>query len=83
MAKPEEARTGEFLILTYDLFISSEVEQKRQLIKLVLSNLQIDGEKIAYDAHKPFDLILFNSDSQVWRPQGDSNPCYRRERAVS
>jgi hypothetical protein len=20
---------------------------------------------------------------EVWRPQGDSNPCYRRERAVS
>jgi hypothetical protein len=20
---------------------------------------------------------------RIWRPQGDSNPCYRRERAVS
>ena len=28
----------------YDLFMSSEVEEKRQLIKLVLSNLRLEGE---------------------------------------
>ena len=28
----------------YELFVSSEVEEKRQLIKLVLSNLRIEGE---------------------------------------
>lgn len=27
----------------YDLFISSEVEERRQLVKLVLSNLRIEG----------------------------------------
>ena len=67
----------------YDLFISSEVEEKRQLIKLVLSNLRLDGEKLVYDVQKPFDLILKCSDDQVWRPQRDSNPCFRRERAMS
>ena len=52
----------------YDLFIGSEVEERRQLIKLVLSNLKLDGEKLVYDAHKPFDLILDCSDRIVWRP---------------
>ncbi len=67
----------------YDLFLSSEVEEKRQLIKLVLSNLCLKDEKLVYDAHKPFDLILNCSDYQVWRPQGDSNPCYKDENLVS
>ena len=31
----------------YDLFMSSEVEEKRQLIKLILSNLRIEGENAA------------------------------------
>lgn len=52
----------------YELFMSSKVDQKRQLIKLVLSNLTIQGEKLVWEAHKPFDLILECSDRQVWRP---------------
>ena len=67
----------------HDLFVSSEVEEKRHLINLALLNLKIDGDNVLCDAHKPFDLILKSSDQQVWRPQGDSNPCFRRERAVS
>lgn len=67
----------------HDLFMSSEVEEKRQLIKLVLSNLSLDDEKLLYDAHKPFDLILNCSEDLLWRPRGDSNPCYCRERAMS
>jgi DNA invertase Pin-like site-specific DNA recombinase len=67
----------------YDLFISSEVEDRRLLVKLILSNLKISGEKLVYDAHKPFDLILNCSDRTMWRPQTDSNRCSCRERAVS
>ncbi|HML19701.1 MAG TPA: zinc ribbon domain-containing protein [Candidatus Dependentiae bacterium] len=52
----------------HDLFMSSEVEGKRHLIKLVLSNLKLDGEKLVYDAHKPFDLLLKCSDDLIWRP---------------
>lgn len=57
----------------YDLFKSSEVEEKRQLIKLLLSNLKVDGEKIVYDVQKPFDLLLKCSDHQVWCARKDSN----------
>ena len=52
----------------HDLFVSSEVEEKRQLIKFVLSNLTLNGENIEYIAQTPFDLILKCSDDQVWRP---------------
>ncbi len=67
----------------HELFMSSEVEEKRQLIKLVLSNLVIKDEKLVWEAHKPFDIILDCSERQVWRPHRESNPDFRRERATS
>ncbi len=51
----------------YELFIGSEVEEKRQLIKLVLQNLRLEDDKLLWDAAKPFDLILNCSDRQQWR----------------
>jgi site-specific DNA recombinase len=50
-----------------DLFESSEVEQRRQLIKLVLSNLRVEGEKVLWEVQKPFDLIVNCSDRILWR----------------
>lgn len=67
----------------YDVFISSEVGQKRLLIKTVLSNLMITGDKLDCELRSPFDLIAKCTDHIEWRPQRDSNPCFRRERAVS
>ena len=57
----------------YDLFISSEVEERRQLLKLVLSNLRVEGKKVQYEAVKPFDSILVSANSQSWLPGLDSN----------
>lgn len=50
----------------YDLFISSKVEERRQLLKLVLSNLRVEGKLVRYDALKPFDTILNYNDHQLW-----------------
>ena len=50
----------------YELFTSSEVEERRQLIKLVLSNVRVEGKEVCYDAVKPFDTILSFADSQSW-----------------
>lgn len=50
----------------YELFESSEVEERRQLIKLVLSNLRIEDRKVLYELQKPFDLIVNCSDSKEW-----------------
>ena len=51
----------------YELFTSSEVEEKRQLIKLILSNLRMDGENIVWDVQRPFDLFLNSVESIKWR----------------
>ena len=50
------------------MFKSSEVEEKRQLIKLVLSNPRVNGENIDYEAQKPFDMLLNCADRQDWLP---------------
>ncbi len=39
-----------------ELFNSSKVEQKRQLINFLLSNLQLRGKKLEYKLKKPFDV---------------------------
>jgi site-specific DNA recombinase len=64
-----EIMTSQLLKLSkraYELFLSSEVDEKRQLISLVLSNLKIDGENIVYDVVKPFDAIVKSNDLLVW-----------------
>ncbi len=57
----------------HDHFVSSEVEERRQIIKLVLSNLRLDGENLVYDALKPLDVILKSSDQSIWCARQDSN----------
>jgi len=51
----------------YDLFMSSEVEERRQLIKLVLSNLRIEDEKVLWDVQSPFNLLTNRTDHTGWR----------------
>jgi len=51
----------------YDLFMSSEVEEKRQLITLVLQNVKMDGKKIVWDVQKPFDLMIEAGSGEDWR----------------
>jgi hypothetical protein len=60
-------------IRAHDLFIGSEVEEKRQLIKLILSNLTLNDENLLYEAHKPFDILLNFTDRKEWLPEQDSN----------
>jgi hypothetical protein len=51
-----------------ELFESSKIEQRRQIIKLVLSNFTLEGKKLRYEAVKPFDTILNCADGQQWLP---------------
>ena len=52
---------------------SSKVEQKRYLINLVLSNLQLKGEKLIFNLKEPFDAIALMSKSGNWLRRPDSN----------
>ena len=50
----------------YKLFLSSEMEERRQLLKLVFSNLTIDGKSVRIQAQKPFDTIFKCANSLSW-----------------
>lgn len=54
-----------------ELFESSEMEQKKQIINLTLQNLTLDEKKLSYDLIKPFDVILKSQDSHNWLPVYD------------
>ena len=41
-----------------DLFESSEVEEKRQLLNFVFQNLVLDGEKLVHTLREPFSMIM-------------------------
>ncbi len=57
----------------YDLFPSSEIEERRQLLKLLLQNPTLEGKKVRYSLIKPFDTILNYTDCQLRLPGQDSN----------
>ena len=52
---------------------SLRAEERRQLIKLVLLNLRIEGKNVVYDVQKPFDNIINASDCQLWCARQDLN----------
>lgn len=56
-----------------DLFKSSKTEEKRQLIKYVFSNFEIDGKNVGFSIRKPFDKLLNLSKGQDWLRLPDSN----------
>ena len=50
----------------FELFESSKIEQKRQLVNFLLSNLQLKGKTLLYDVNKPFDAILNAKKCSNW-----------------
>jgi len=72
MADEEYYLTSEYLLQlanrAYDLFLSSEAEEKRQLIKLTLQNLKLRGKKIDFELVKPFDSVFACNNRQTWLP---------------
>ncbi len=72
-ADEEYYLTSEYLLqLTnraYGLLISSEAEEKRQLLKLTLQNLKLEGKKVEFELVKPFDKVFVCAGSQRWLPE--------------
>ena len=64
--------TGKYVLelanRAHDLFLSSEIEEKRQILKLVLPNLQLEGKNLKFSLVKPFDTIFDCANNQQWRP---------------
>ena len=87
IADEEYYLTAEYLLKlanrAYDLFMSSEANEKRQLIKMTLQNLKLDGKKIDFELVKPFDQMFVCSNCQSWLPElvaqsvlHDAYPCH-------
>jgi len=67
----EEYYVTAFYILSlanraYDLFLSSEPAIKRQLLKLLLQNCEIDHGSLRYTLNYPFSAIFSYTKSHSW-----------------
>lgn len=57
----------------YELYMSSDIDRKRKILKLVFPNIWLDGQKLLYEIKKPFDEFIKQAYYLLnWR-LGDSN----------
>jgi len=54
------------------LFESSEAPVKRQFLKLLLQNCQLEGKNVSYSYRKPFHLFNKRASRQNWLPVVDT-----------
>ena len=50
----------------YEIFQSSEVSEKRQLLNFLLQNLQLSGRKLMFKLKTPFDTVLQANKCSNW-----------------
>ena len=60
----------------YETFKGSNLEEKRQLLNFIFSNLFLNGSKLEYDLAFPFDQLAKLTNCSEWRTGWDSNPRY-------
>src|SRR3984893_12796111 len=51
-----------------DIFERSKIEQKRELIAFLFSNLRLKGKKLEFSLRSPFDLMVNRRDHSSWLP---------------
>lgn len=56
-----------------EIFESSEVEEKRQLLNFVFQNLKLEGEKLVVELREPFNLIADTAKCPMGWGRLDSN----------
>ena len=55
------------------LFESSKPEQKNKILKLLLSNLEINQKRLQFNLLEPFSSFFDKPKTQNWLPELDSN----------
>jgi site-specific DNA recombinase len=60
------------------LFRKADIEQRRSLISMVLSNLRLEGDLLLWELKKPFDTMAFCSNNGNWLRGLGSNQQPRR-----
>lgn len=56
-----------------DIFAVAKVNEKRQILGLLLSNLEFDGENLHYNLKEPFRGLFNCTNRSVWLGRQDSN----------
>jgi hypothetical protein len=59
---------------SYELFIGSEPDEKREIIQLTLQNLSLNRGKLEYTLQKPFDSIFKSAEGLIWGERWGLNP---------
>ncbi len=57
----------------FEIFESSEPEEKTQLLKFILQNLELQGKKLVYELKNPFQGIVEYQKTGNWLGDMDSN----------
>ena len=55
-----------------EIFDSSEVHEKRQLLSFVVQNCRLSGQKLSFDLREPFNLIVQTMDQPIGLPLLDT-----------
>ena len=56
-----------------EIFKSSINEEKHKILKLILSNSQVNGKNLYFSINKPFDKLLFSKGCKTWYLWPDLN----------
>jgi site-specific DNA recombinase len=67
---------------TAGIFEGSNIDEKRQLIAFVFSNLKLRGKKLEFALRSPFDLMVDRPDYASWLGDLDSNQDYTGQSRV-
>ncbi len=59
--------------LSREIFESSNIEEKQQLLRFVYSNLKLDGENLLAELKEPFFSMEKIGDQPIWLGRKDSN----------
>ena len=58
----------------WEIFQSSSIDKKRELLGLITLNLTLDDKKLYVELQKPFDAIYNYNKSGKWGGRWDLNP---------
>ena len=59
--------------IAYEVFQSSELEEKRQILNFSLQNLKLQDKNLSFELKTPFDTVLQASKCSNLGERGDSN----------
>lgn len=53
---------------TYSLYLKQNDEEKRKMLKILFSNINLTGEKLSYEYNRPFSFFAETNKNKKWYP---------------